>query len=160
MLGIILEVLTIRNILGSMILHSRKSTTFSMQGRRSLIMITGMAADTEEPTANHITIWSCTRSNRAITATLLLCNSYLPVSCITGFSAQGQCSKGRGRDNARAEGECIIYPRLLLHCPSALTNSPIMQKKPNYLVLLTYPKQPLVFVKNVDKCLLKCAFMV
>ena len=41
--------------------------------------------------------------------------------------------------------KCIIQPRLLLHCPSALT-SPIMHKK--YLLLLTYPKQPLVLLKG------------
>jgi len=40
--------------------------------------------------------------------------------------------------------KCIIQPRLLLHCPSALTN-PIMHKK--YLLLLTYQKQLLVLVK-------------
>ena len=45
-----------------------------------------------------------------------------------GFSARGRCSNGRGRDNARAEGECIICSRLLLHCPSAPTK-PVMHTK-------------------------------
>ena len=43
-------------------------------------------------------------------------------------SARGQCSNGQGRDNAQAEGECIICSRPLLHCPSALTK-PVMHTK-------------------------------
>ena len=35
------------------------------------------------------------------------------------ISARGRCSNGQGRDNARAEGECISRSRPLLHCPSA-----------------------------------------
>jgi len=42
----------------------------------------------------------------------------------------------------------ISRPKPILHCPSALTKL-IMHKKwfVIYLVLLTYPKQPFVFVK-------------
>ena len=48
--------------------------------------------------------------------------------CIMGFSARGQCSISQGWDNVRTEGECIIHPRPLLHCPSAQTN-PILDTK-------------------------------
>jgi len=41
---------------------------------------------------------------------------------LRGFSACGQWSNGQGQDNARAKGKCIIHPRPLLHCPSALIN--------------------------------------
>jgi len=37
------------------------------------------------------------------------------------ISARGWCSNGRGRDNAWAEGECIIRSRPLLHCLRALS---------------------------------------
>jgi len=49
-------------------------------------------------------------------------NIYIPVLCaLRGLiSARGRCSSGQGRDNARAEGECISRSRPLLHCPSAL----------------------------------------
>jgi len=58
------------------------------------------------------------------------------ISALLGFSARGQCSNGQGWDNAQAEGECIIHPKLLLHCPSPLT--PVMHKNwyINYFVLL------------------------
>jgi len=36
-----------------------------------------------------------------------------------GFSERGECGNDKGRDNAQAEGECIIRLRRLLHCPSA-----------------------------------------
>jgi len=54
----------------------------------------------------------------------------IPVVCaLQGLiSARGRCSNGRGQDNARAEGECIIRSRPLLHCPSALTK-PVMITK-------------------------------
>jgi len=46
------------------------------------------------------------------------------------ISAQGRYSNGRGRDNARARGECIIHLRPLLHCPSALIKpKPVMHTK-------------------------------
>ena len=51
-----------------------------------------------------------------------------------------------GEINAQAEGECIICSRPLLHCLSAQTK-PVMHTKLVFLVLLTYPKQPLVFEK-------------
>jgi len=37
-------------------------------------------------------------------------NIYIPVVCTLRdlISARGRCSNGRGRDNAWAEGECII----------------------------------------------------
>jgi len=44
------------------------------------------------------------------------------------ISTRGWCSNGRGRDNARAEGECISRSRPLLHCRSALTK-PVMHTK-------------------------------
>ena len=55
-----------------------------------------------------------------------LSNIYIPVVCALQdlISARGLCSNGRGRDNARAEGECIIRSRPLLHRPSAL--NPVM----------------------------------
>jgi len=44
---------------------------------------------------------------------LLICGTYLAVTalstvCIMGFSVRGQCSNHWGRDNAQAEGNCII----------------------------------------------------
>jgi len=46
----------------------------------------------------------------------------MPIVCALQdlISARGRRSNGRGRDNARAEGKCIIRSRPLLHCPSAL----------------------------------------
>ena len=64
----------------------------------------------------------------------------------------------QGRDNARAEGECISCSKQLLHCPSTLTKT-VMHTKLVFLVLLTYPKQPLVF----EKCALsdlKCGHVI
>jgi len=59
-----------------------------------------------------------------------------------GFSAQGQRGTyGRGRDNAQAKGECIIHPRPLLHCPSALTYPRIAQKLVDKVFSVTLPTQ-------------------
>jgi len=64
---------------------------------------------------------SCPALHRDQRSSAHLSNIYIPVLCaLWGFSARGWCSNGQGRDNARAEGECIIRSRPLLHCPSAL----------------------------------------
>jgi len=68
-------------------------------------------------------------------------NIYIPVLCaLRGFNAQG-------RDNARAEGKCIIRSRLLLHCPSALTKPVMHTKLVSKQFSATHPKPPLTFEK-------------
>ena len=54
-------------------------------------------------------------------------------------SKRGQYSNGQGQNNALAEGECIICPRQLLYCPSALT-SPVMHYQLVPIRLLLVPK--------------------
>ena len=57
---------------------------------------------------------------------LLIFNTSL--QCITVLMHEGNLVNGRGRDNAQAEGECIIHLRLLSATPD--------------------PKQPLIFEDN------------
>ena len=47
-----------------------------------------------------------------------LCNIYIPLcSALRVLVHEGNLVNGRGRDNARAEGECIIRPRTLTRLP-------------------------------------------
>ena len=61
---------------------------------------------------------------------------------------EGNLVNGRGRDNARAEGECIIRPRPLTRLPECTKARNALQNwYLNYLVQLTDPRQPLIFEK-------------
>ena len=47
-----------------------------------------------------------------------LCNIYIPLCrALRVLVHEGNLVNGRGRDNARAEGECIIRPRPLTRLP-------------------------------------------
>ena len=49
---------------------------------------------------------------------MYLCNIYIPLCrALRVLVHKGNLVNGRGRDNARAEGECIIRPRPLTRLP-------------------------------------------
>ena len=53
-----------------------------------------------------------------IQSLMYICNIYIPLCrALRVLVHEGNLVNGRGRDNARAEGECIIRPRPLTRLP-------------------------------------------